>query len=46
MNLLLDSFWRAVAYCLRPRVMILSLLPLVLVIGLTVALGYFFWDNA
>jgi len=46
MNLLLDSFWRAVAYCLRPRVVVLSLLPLILVIGMTVALGYFFWDNA
>ena len=46
MNLLLDSFWRAVAYCLRPRVVMLSLLPLILVIGMTVALGYFFWDNA
>ena len=29
MSLLLDAFWRAVAYCLHPRVMILSLLPLV-----------------
>ena len=46
MNLLFDSFWRAAAYCLRPRVILLSLLPLVLVIGLTVALGYFFWDAA
>ena len=46
MNLLFDSFWRAAAYCLRPRVILLSLLPLVLVIGLTVGLGYLFWDNA
>lgn len=46
MNLLLDSFWRAVAYCLRPRVIVLSLLPLVLVIGMTVGLGYLFWDAA
>jgi len=46
MNLLFDSFWRAAAYCLRPRVILLSLLPLVLVIGLTVALGYFYWDAA
>lgn len=46
MNLLFDSFWRAVAYCLRPRVVLLSLLPLVLVIGLTVGLGYLFWDDA
>ena len=46
MNLFFDSFWRAVAYCLRPRVILLSLLPLVLVIGLTVGLGYLFWDDA
>jgi hypothetical protein len=29
MSLLLDSFWRAVAYCLHPRVIALSFLPLV-----------------
>ncbi len=46
MNLLLDSFWRAAAYCLRPRVIVLSLLPLALVIGVTVGLGYLFWDAA
>lgn len=46
MNLLFDSFWRAVAYCLRPRVVMLSFLPLILVIGVTVGLGYLFWDNA
>ena len=28
MNLLLDSFWRAAAYCLHPRVILLSLLYL------------------
>ena len=28
MGLLLDSFWRAVAYCLHPRVIALSFLPL------------------
>lgn len=46
MSLLLDSFWRAAAYCLRPRVIVLSMLPLVLVIGMTVGLGYLFWDAA
>jgi hypothetical protein len=46
MSLLFDSFWRAVAYCLRPRVVLLSLLPLVLVIGLTFGLGYLYWDDA
>ncbi len=46
MKLLLDSFWRAVAYCLRPRVIALSFLPLVLMVALALGLGYFFWDNA
>ncbi len=46
MNLLFDSFWRAVAYCLRPKVILLSLMPLVLVIALTVGLAYGFWDSA
>ncbi len=46
MSLLFDSFWRAAAYCLRPRVIVLSLLPLVLMMGLSVGLGYLFWDAA
>lgn len=45
MSLFLDSFWRAVAYCIHPRVILLSLLPLLLIIALAVALGYFFWDD-
>ncbi|HWI11899.1 MAG TPA: EI24 domain-containing protein [Burkholderiaceae bacterium] len=46
MKLLFDSFWRAVAYCLHPRVIMLSLLPLVLMAGLALGLGYFFWEPA
>ncbi len=46
MNLFLDSFWRALAYCIRPRVIALSFLPLVLMIGLTLGLGYWYWDAA
>ena len=46
MNVLLDSFWRAVLYCLRPRVIALSFLPLVLMVGLSLGLGYFYWDAA
>lgn len=46
MGLLLDSFWRAAAYCLRPRVMALSLLPLLLMAALGLGLGYFYWDAA
>jgi hypothetical protein len=46
MSLLLDSFWRAVAYCLHPRVIALSVLPLVLLVVLALGLGYFYWDSA
>ena len=46
MNLFLDSFWRAAVYCLRPRVIALSFLPLFLMITLALGLGYFFWDDA
>ncbi|HEY9240043.1 MAG TPA: EI24 domain-containing protein [Burkholderiaceae bacterium] len=46
MKLLFDSFWRAAAYCLHPRVIVLSLLPLVLMAGLALGLGYFFWESA
>jgi len=46
MSLLFDSFWRAVAYCLHPRVILLSLLPLVLMAALALGLGYFFWESA
>ena len=45
MNLLFDSFWRAVWYCMRPRVMVLSILPLVLMIGLSLGWGYYYWEG-
>ncbi|MEY4099257.1 MAG: hypothetical protein RL300_428 [Pseudomonadota bacterium] len=45
MSLLFDSFWRAVAYCLRPRVIVLSFLPLILMTGLAFGLGYLYWDQ-
>lgn len=34
------------AYCLRPRVIALSFLPLLLMVGLSFALGYYYWDSA
>ncbi len=46
MSLLFDSFWRAVAYCMHPRVIALSFLPLILMVLLSFGLGYFFWDGA
>lgn len=46
MNLIFESFWRALAYCFRPRVIALSLLPLLLMVGLAFGLGYYYWDMA
>jgi hypothetical protein len=46
MRLLLDSFWRALGYCLHPKVMLLSLLPLLIMVGVTFAAAYLFWDAA
>lgn len=43
MRLFLDSFWRALAYCLMPRVITLSLLPLAMLMVLSVSWGYFYW---
>jgi hypothetical protein len=45
MKLALDSFWRAAMYCLHPRVVALSILPLIIMMVLALGLGYFFWDN-
>ncbi len=46
MNKLLDSFWRAAFYCLHPRVIALSFLPLIIMVAVSLGLGYFFWEDA
>jgi hypothetical protein len=46
MNLMLNSFWRAAAYCLHPRVIALSFLPLIIMVGIALGLGYFYWEPA
>src|SRR5574340_367555 len=46
MKLLIDSFWRAVVYCLHPRVIGLSLLPLVVGVALALGLGWLYWESA
>src|SRR5450830_989140 len=46
MTHLLDSFWRSVVYCLHPRVIALSFLPLLLLVGMALGLGYFYWEPA
>jgi len=43
---LADSFWRAAAYCLHPRVIALSLLPLLIASVLVFGFMYFFWEGA
>jgi len=45
MKLLFDSFWRAVAYCLHPKVLGLSLLPLLVAGVLTLGVNYLFWET-
>ncbi len=44
MTRLFDSFWRACGYCLHPRVIVWSLLPLLAAGGLTAVLGYTYWE--
>ena len=46
MSKLLDSFWRAAMYCMHPRVIALSVLPLVIMAAVSLGLGYFFWEAA
>lgn len=46
MNRLLDSFWRAVMYCLHPRVILLSILPVVIMGALSLTVGYLYWESA
>jgi hypothetical protein len=41
-----DSFWRAAAYCLHPRVIALSLLPLLICGVLVFGFMFFFWEAA
>jgi len=45
-NRVLDAFWRALAYCLHPRVILWSLLPLALAGGTVLGLGWFLWVDA
>ena len=44
MRLFFDSFWRALAYTLHLRVMLLSLVPLVLLMVVALGWGYFYWE--
>jgi hypothetical protein len=46
LNALFDAFWRAAAYCLHPRVILWSLLPLLVAGGATFALGWVYWETS
>lgn len=46
MKTVMDAFWRALAYCLHPRVLLLTLLPLFLLVALSLVLGSLFWEPA
>lgn len=46
MTRLFDSFWRAAAYCLLPRVLLLSLVPMLVMALVALGLGFFFWEPA
>lgn len=46
MSNFLDSFWRAVLYCVHPRVIALSVLPVLIMGAASLGLAYFFWESA
>ena len=46
MKQLLDAFWRAAAYCLHPKVIGLSLLPVLIGVALALGLGLLYWESA
>lgn len=43
MKLLFNSFWRALAYCLRPDVLIFLLVPWLVITAVTLGWCYFYW---
>jgi hypothetical protein len=46
MKELVDAFWRAAAYCLHPKVILLSLLPLLIAVATVLGMGWFYWESA
>jgi hypothetical protein len=46
MREVLDAFWRAAGYCIHPRVMLWSLLPVLIAGGLMALLGWAYWEPA
>ena len=46
MSKVLDALWRAIGYCFMPRVIFLSMLPVLLLGTVSTALAWFFWEPA
>lgn len=46
MQLIIESFWRALVDSFRPKIMGLSLLPLGLIVLMALVLGYLYWGAA
>ena len=46
MNMIFDALWRALADCLRGRVIAWSMFPLALLVVMAVLVGVFLWDGA
>ncbi len=46
MQLMFNSFWRALSYCLFPRVIGLSFLPLAIMVAAAFGLGYAYWETS
>lgn len=46
MSAIFDAFWRALGYCLHPRVLLWSMLPVVLAGGALAVAGWFWWEAA
>ncbi|MEY8878848.1 MAG: EI24 domain-containing protein [Leptothrix sp. (in: b-proteobacteria)] len=42
----LSAFWRAAAYCLHPRLILMSLTPVAIAGGVAFGLAWFFWEGA
>ncbi|MDH5856011.1 EI24 domain-containing protein [Lampropedia aestuarii] len=46
MQLIMESFWRALLDSFRPKIIGLSFLPLLLIVVAALVLGYFYWGAA
>ena len=45
-SLMIDAFWRAAAYCFRPKVIAMSLVPLLVMLVVLGGWAYFYWSGS